>query len=61
MIAYLIHHEGIAMHNNFYKDLDELGFESSFKKNFGKTSDDYIKEFNEFITQPQWKVLEIIP
>jgi hypothetical protein len=61
MIAYLIHHEGIAMHNNFYKDLDELGFESSFEKNFGKTSDDYIKEFNEFITQPQWKVLEIIP
>ncbi len=31
---------------DFYNDLDELGFESSFRKNFGKSSDNYIKEFN---------------
>ena len=61
-IAYLIHHEGEEKHRvDFYNDLDELGFESSFRKNFGKSSDNYIKEFNEFIIQPQWKVIEIIP
>ncbi len=61
-IAYLIHHEGEKKHRvDFYNDLDRLGFESSFKKNFGKSSDEYIKEFNEFIIQPQWKVIGIIP
>ena len=61
-IAYLIHHEGEEKHRvGFYNDLDKLGFESSFKKNFGKSSDDYIKEFNEFIIQPQLKIIEIIP
>ena len=60
--AYLIHNEGEERHRvNFYQDIDELGFEGSFKKNFGKSSDDYIKEFNAFITQPFSEVLKIIP
>jgi hypothetical protein len=61
-VAYLIYHEGEDKHRvNFYNDLDELGFEGSFKKNFGKSSDNYIKEFNEFIIQPQSKIIGIVP
>ena len=46
-ITYLIHPESEEKYRvDFYNDLDELGFKSSFKKNFGKSFNNYIKEFN---------------
>ena len=47
--------------NNFYKDLDKLGFEGSFVKNFGKSSDEYIEEFNKFITKPWSQIQKVLP
>ena len=59
--AYLIYNEGEKKFTqDFYRDLDKLGFEDSFKKNFGKSSDEYIKEFNEFIVQPKKKLFKIL-
>ena len=46
---------------NFYKDLDGLGFEESFKKHFGMGSDQLISEFDEWIKQPVDELLKIIP
>ena len=46
---------------NFYKDLDTLGFEASFEKNFGKSSDAMIAEFNEWADQPISELLKILP
>ena len=61
-IAYLYSKEGEEKHkNNFYKDLDKLGFEGSFVKNFGKSSDEYIEEFNKFITKPWSQIQKVLP
>ena len=46
---------------NFYKDLDTLGFEASFEKNFGKSSDAMIAEFNEWADQPISELVKILP
>ena len=46
---------------NFYKDLDTLGFEASFEKNFGKSSDAMIAEFNEWADQPISELIKILP
>jgi len=51
-VAYLVHREGeAALKDAFYNDLDQYGFEGSFKRNFGKSADAYIAEFNEFISK----------
>ena len=61
-IAYLYSKEGEGKHkNDFYKDLDKLGFEGSFVKNFGKSSDEYIEEFNKFITKPWSQIQKVLP
>ena len=59
--AYLISNEGEKKFTqDFYRDLDTLGFEKSFKKNFGKSSDEYISDFNEFIIQRKNKIFKIL-
>ena len=51
-VAYVVHHEGeAALKDAFYNDLDRYGFEGSFKRNFGKSANVYIVEFNEFISK----------
>lgn len=61
-IAYLIHNEGEeAFVDGFYGDLDELGFDASFEKNFNSTRDEYIASFNAFLEQPIEDILSIIP
>ena len=51
-VAYLVYRESeTALKDAFYDDLDQYGFERSFKRNFGKSADAYIAEFNEFISQ----------
>ena len=51
-VAFLVHREGeAALKDAFYNDLDQYGFEGSFKRNFGKSADAYIAEFNEFISK----------
>jgi hypothetical protein len=46
---------------NFYDDLNSLGFEAAFVKNYGKSSTDYLAEFEIFINQPMDEILKIIP
>jgi len=46
---------------NFYNDLDSLGFEAAFLKTYGKSSTDYLAEFEIFINQPMDDILKIIP
>ena len=47
----------IKLHNN----LDNLGFENSFVKNYKKLFQNSIENFNKFIKQPIKKILKIIP
>ena len=47
--------------NDFYKDLDVLGFEGSFSKHFKASSDVLVNEFDTFIADGLEKSLEIIP
>ena len=47
----------IKLHNN----LDNLGFENSFVKNYKKPFQNSIENFNKFIKQPIKKILKIIP
>ena len=59
-VAYLVHREGeAALKDAFYNDLDRYGFEGSFKRNFGKSADAYIAEFNEFISKNKNKKREL--
>ncbi|MFQ3322118.1 MAG: hypothetical protein ACI9O1_001223 [Candidatus Thalassarchaeaceae archaeon] len=59
-IAYLIHNEGIdAYIDGFYGDLDELGFNTAFEKNFNKTKDEYLADFDTFFTQPAENVMSL--
>ena len=43
------------------KEVNELGFEDSFIKHFGKPYRDMIDEFDIFFDQPIEDLLEIIP
>lgn len=61
-IAYLVHSHGEEVFRlNFYKDLNSLGFESSFLKHFGKSSKDYLVEFDRFLDKSLEEALKIIP
>ena len=61
-IAYLVHQFGEdTLVNDFYKDLDVLGFEGSFSKHFKASSDVLVSEFDTFIADGLEKSLEIIP
>ena len=51
-VAYLVNREGeAALKEAFYDDLDQYGFERSFRRNFGKSADACIAKFNEFISK----------
>jgi hypothetical protein len=61
-VAYLIHHEGEdAFVNDFYGDLDELGFDAAFEKNFNATKNEYLAEFETFFSQPAEDVMALFP
>ena len=61
-VAYLIHHEGEdAFVNGFYGDLDELGFDEAFERNFNATKADYLAEFDTFFAQPAEDVMMLFP
>ena len=61
-IAFLIHNEGESTYREgFYGDLDELGFDASFEKNFNATRTTYIEDFELFLEQPREEVMAIIP
>lgn len=61
-VAYLIHHEGEdAFVNGFYGDLDELGFDAAFEKNFNATKSEYLAEFETFYSQPAEDVMALFP
>jgi len=61
-IAYLVNKFGEqTLRVDFYKDLDSLGFEGSFKKHFLKSSKELVDEFDVFIAGGKDKALEIIP
>jgi hypothetical protein len=61
-VAYLIHHEGEdAFVNGFYGDLDELGFDAAFEKNFNATRSEYLAEFETFYSQPAEDVMALFP
>ena len=61
-IAYLIYHVGLDVYRvNFYDDLNEYGFEGSFIKNFGKSSEEYLNDFHSFLNMDIENQLEIIP
>jgi len=61
-IAYLIYHVGLDVYRvNFYDDLNEHGFEGSFIKNFGKSSEEYLNDFHSFLNIDIENQLEIIP
>lgn len=60
--AYLIHNEGEdALIQGFYGDLNDLGFEPAFTKHFGRSSEQYITQFNQFIKQPWPELVKILP
>jgi len=59
--AYLVSNEGEQKIFDFYANVEELGFESSFVQNFGKPYRDYVADFDLFIDQPMSKLLKIIP
>ena len=45
----------------FYENLDDLGFEKSFIKHFGKPYRDYVNEFEVFLKKHIRELLKIIP
>ena len=61
-IAYLIYNVGIDVYRlNFYDDLNSLGFEGAFTKNFGNSSKEYLDDFHDFLNLNIEDQLEIIP
>jgi len=60
-VAYVIHQNGEESIFDFYSSLNELGFETSFIKHFGKPYRDYIDEFEVFLKQPMRQLLKISP
>jgi hypothetical protein len=60
-VAYLFDQVGEEKIFEFYKGLDNLGFEDSFEKHFGKNYLDYIEEFEVFINQKPAQLIKILP
>ena len=61
-IAYLVHKKGEdVLVKDFYGDLDKLGFEGSFLKHYGKSSKEYVDDFNLFLDLGITEALKIIP
>ena len=61
-VAYIINQTSEdAYLNGFYDDLNELGWEGSFVKNFGVSSEQMLSNFNDFLDLTIEEQLEIIP
>ena len=62
-VAYVIHKSDEHTYLvKFHKDLNKLGFEGSFLKHFGASSDDLLKEFHEeFLKRSLPDMLKILP
>ena len=51
-----------AFRVGFFKDLNKLGFEGSFEKNFEHTSQELLREFHEeFLKKSESEMLQILP
>ena len=51
-----------AFRVRFFKDLNKLGFEGSFEKNFEHTSQELLREFHEeFLKKSESEMLQILP
>ena len=60
-IAFLVYHEGEENFRvQFWNDLDSLGFDCAFLKNFGLKSKEYVDQFDVFIKQSKTEMLSII-
>ena len=62
-IAFLIHKTSEEAYRvAFFRDLNDLGFEGSFTKNFGASSESMLDEFHEvFLKLPKQEQLAILP
>jgi hypothetical protein len=62
-IAFLIHRSSEEAYRvDFFQDLNDLGFEESFKKNFGSSSEAMLDEFHEvFLPMSNQDKLAILP
>lgn len=61
-VAYLLNqtNENILL-NEFYPNLEKLGWEGAFKKSFLKSSKEFYKEFAEFLKKDITSAMQIIP
>lgn len=61
-VAYLLNqtNENILL-NEFYPNLEKLGWEGAFKKSFSKSSKEFYKEFAGFLKQDITSAMQIIP
>tara|TARA_B100000809_G_C14918818_1_gene452609 strand:- start:16 stop:810 length:795 start_codon:yes stop_codon:yes gene_type:complete len=60
--ALLIHKYGEDAYLSLYDDVEEMGFERAFVKNFGISSKEFLDEFhNEFLELPLEEQLKILP
>ena len=49
------------MLGSFYKNLDDLSWEGAFTQAYGKTSSQFIAEFDKFMELPIADQLQILP
>ena len=60
--AFLIHNVGFETYLvNFHDDLNDLGFEQSFVINFGKSSQEFLDDFHDFLNLSISEQLAILP
>jgi hypothetical protein len=61
-IAYLLNQTGQdALLENFYPNLEKLGWEGAFQKTFGRSSAAFYEEFSEFLKKSPNSALKILP
>ena len=53
-VAYLNHKVGGFDWQAFYVDLEALGWEATFTKHFGVTSEDFYTEFHAWVDTASW-------
>ena len=60
--AYLSHEAGTdVLLGSFYKNLNDLGWEGAFIQTYGKTSAEFIEEFDAFLELPIADQSQILP
>ena len=61
-VAYLCNKAGPhALLEEFYPNLDRMGWEGAFRQTFNMTSDEFHVEFDQFLALPFEKQMEILP